>query len=56
MTQPDGVHTIPVPLGWSPEQAWEAITREQPMPTGPKRWANILVEHGKYTQLLTEAT
>jgi hypothetical protein len=28
--QPDGVHTIPVPHGWSPEQAWEGTRRIGP--------------------------
>ena len=37
------VHTIPVPEGWSVEQAHEAIRRGDPMPPAA-RWANVLVE------------
>lgn len=35
------IHTIPVPIGWSPEQAWEAIKREEILPDKKKTWVNI---------------
>ena len=37
------VHTIPVPEGWSAEQAWEAILRGDACPNGPMTWDNIYV-------------
>ena len=46
MAQPDGIHTIPVPLGWSVEQAWEQVTRNLPL-TGGVTWANVEVKDGK---------
>lgn len=36
------VHTIPVPEGWSTEQAWEAIKRGDTLPP-PARWDNVNV-------------
>lgn len=51
--QHDGVHTIPVPRGWSPEQAWEAIRREDGLEVASiDGWANVLIENGKYVRLL----
>lgn len=50
----DGVHTIPVPRGWSPEQAWEAIARDEydyladPEPG----WANVRISDGKFVELV----
>ena len=41
------VRTIPVPVGWSVEQAWEAISRKDPLPTPPGSWANIATKAGK---------
>lgn len=46
MSQSGGwfVHVIPVPVGWSIEQAWEAIRRNDvpfENPNGPPSWANI---------------
>ncbi len=37
------IHTIPVPVGWSPEQAWEAIRRSDLLqhPAGEPSWVNI---------------
>ena len=35
------VHTIPVPLGWSVELAWEAISRGDELPEGGSNWAVI---------------
>lgn len=49
----DGVHTIPVPRGWSPEQAWEAIRRgDELTDPEPAAWANVLVENGHFVELL----
>lgn len=42
------VHTIPVPPGWSVEQAWETISRSELLPTDyPESecgWASVVVE------------
>lgn len=36
------IHTIPVPPGWSPEQAWEAIKREDDLPEEEDpSWINV---------------
>lgn len=35
------IHTIPVPYGWSIEQAWEAITRDDLLPDEGQSWVNI---------------
>lgn len=47
------IHTIPVPRGWSVEQAWEAIRRgallTDPEPQG---WANIEVRDGSMLRVL----
>lgn len=51
-SQPDGVHTIPVPRGWSPEQAWEAIRRGVSLTDERPFWANVLVERGRFVKLL----
>lgn len=52
--QPDGVHSIPVPIDWSVEQAWEAITRGDEMPTWRGcGWACVLVEHGRFVKVLS---
>lgn len=54
--QPDGVHTIPVPHGWTPEQAWEAIRRGETVADLQAEdevgWANVLVEGGRFVELL----
>lgn len=49
--QSDGVHTIPVPAGWSPEQAWEAISRGVLLPETDVNWANILVRDGRMIEV-----
>ena len=38
------IHTIPVPIGWSVEQSWEAISRGVKLvhPHGEPMWANII--------------
>ena len=55
---PDGVHTIPVPRGWSPEQAWEAIQRGEHFHTGVETpepsWANVLILNGRFVQVYWE--
>ena len=51
----ESIHTIPVPQGWSVEQAWEAITREDPLPKGrPACWVNIVCEGKKFIGFLKE--
>lgn len=39
------LHTIPVPSGWSVEQAWEAISRGDRL-AGPRTWVNVWVLDG----------
>lgn len=46
----DGIHTIPVPKGWSIEQAWEAISRGEGLPAEEVAWANVEVKDGKMTR------
>ena len=36
------LHTIPVPRGWSVEQAWEAIQRGDKLTDPHPDWVNIL--------------
>lgn len=50
--QPDGVHTIPVPRGWSPEQAWEAIKRGEKLTDPLPDWSNVLIRDGRFVELL----
>jgi len=38
------IHTIPVPDGWSIEQAWEAISRGDKLPINTQYWANVEVD------------
>lgn len=41
------IHTIPVPHGWSIEQAWEAIRRGDKLRHKRKRppmWANVVTD------------
>lgn len=46
-------HTIPVPRGWSPEQAWHAIKNNDVLPDeDPGYWVNV-DEHGR---LISETT
>ena len=35
------IHTIPVPYGWSIEQAWEAISRGDLLPEEEQSWAVV---------------
>ena len=41
------IHTIPVPKGWSIEQAWEAISRGDTLPTTEQSWANVEVDENE---------
>lgn len=50
--QPDGVHTIPVPRGWSPEQAWEAIVRGDLLIDPQPNWTNVIVKDGRFLMVL----
>ncbi len=45
------IHSIPVPLGWSPEQAWESIKRGDLLTDPEPSWANILVLDGRFVEL-----
>jgi hypothetical protein len=38
------IHTIPVPRGWSVEQAWSAIRVGQELPDPDPNWASIEVD------------
>jgi hypothetical protein len=41
------IHTIPIPRGWSIEQAWEAICRGDLLRhkrKKPPMWANVVVD------------
>lgn len=47
------VHTIPVPVGWSVEMAWEAISRGDPLPPGePAGWKSIVVHDGVLAEVV----
>lgn len=47
------IHTIPIPKGWSPEQAWEAIKRNDvPLPQPPQWWTNIETESGRFVRVI----
>jgi hypothetical protein len=48
----DGVHTIPVPRGWSPEQAWEAISRGELLTDPRPSWANVIIKEGRFVAML----
>jgi hypothetical protein len=49
------VHTIPVPVGWSVEQAWEAVSRGAWLPRWTLAgWANVLVDGDSYRVLPAE--
>lgn len=50
--QPAGIHTIPVPRGWSVEQAWEAISRGDLLTDPDPGWANIEVRDGRFVRVL----
>lgn len=50
------IHTIPVPEGWSIEQAWEAIHRGDRLPEDygdTNTWANVETdEHDKFIRIV----
>jgi hypothetical protein len=47
------IHTIPVPRGWSIEQAWAAICTGQQLPDPEPNWANVEVdENGHLVRLV----
>jgi hypothetical protein len=49
------IHTIPIPRGWSVEQAWEHIDRNDGIVIdGSYWWANILVVDGRYRGTVDE--
>lgn len=48
----DAVHTIPVPRGWSPEQAWESIARDDVLTDPEPGWANVRIRDGKFVELV----
>ena len=51
------IHTIPVPYGWSIEQAWEAISREDELPDQGERWANIETDdNDKFVRVIDKET
>lgn len=50
------VHTIPVPRGWSIEQAWEAISRGDTLKDEEPDWANVLVRDGMLVRVLSMHT
>ena len=53
MSESREIHTIPVPHGWSVEQAWEAISRGDLLTDpDPQGWANIEVCDGRMVRVL----
>ena len=54
MPQPDGVHTIPVPRGWSIEQSWEHIRRGVILTDPEPNWAVILVRDTHLVRVLSD--
>lgn len=46
------IHTIPVPRGWSVEQAWEAISRDDCLSDPYPSWANVETRDGKFLRVL----
>jgi hypothetical protein len=54
MSVVDGVHTIPVPRGWTAEQAWEAISRGDRLTDPEPVWAHVLVVGGRFVELLED--
>jgi hypothetical protein len=41
------LHVIPVPQGWSPEQAWEAIKRGDLLTDPEPDWSIVRTENGR---------
>lgn len=42
------IHTIPIPEGWTIEQAWEAIRRGEKLPEKITTWANIEADENEH--------
>lgn len=51
---PRTIHTIPVPRGWSVEQAWEAISRDDCLSDPCPSWANVEVVDGVMVRVLAD--
>jgi hypothetical protein len=51
-TPPRALHVIPVPRGWSPEQAWEAISRGDLLADKRPGWAIVRTENGRFVELI----
>lgn len=49
---PVALHVIPVPQGWSPEQAWEAISRGDLLTDPDPDWSIIRTESGRMVELV----
>ena len=54
LDMPDGIHTIPVPQGWSIEQSWEAIANGDELPDGPASWANVEISDGEMERVIRD--
>ena len=52
----DVIHTIPVPRGWSVEQAWEAVKNGDKLNDPNPSWANVVVRDGVRVNLEKEKT
>lgn len=48
----NGLHVIPVPRGWSVEQAWEAISRGDLLTDADPAWGIARVVNGRYVGLI----
>jgi hypothetical protein len=46
------LHVIPVPQGWSVEQAWEAITRGDLLTDPDPYWGIVRAENGRMVELI----
>jgi hypothetical protein len=46
------VHTIPVPRGWSVEQAWEAIRRGDSLSDPFPRWVNVETDGRRFVRTI----
>jgi hypothetical protein len=49
------IHTIPVPKGWSVEQAWEAICRGTPLTDPDPSWVNVATDNGRFVRVVDRA-
>lgn len=53
---PRAYHVIPVPRGWSVEQAWEAISRGDSLTDPEPMWASVFVEDGRFVRVVDAET